>query len=167
MYEASKCSPQESLRNLDQTFANFFAKRALYPTRKKRSKGVGGFRLTGVIRVTLKHIQLPVLGRIRIKPGDHGYLPLGKCSQASVTEKAWRRWQYELAKERVRRHEWLWMDGLGEQHPSQPRHRSTRRLHPRFPRTNTQTLLTPLVLWERAVLQRQGETVHPTEDGRG
>jgi putative transposase len=35
-------------------------------------------------------IQLPRIGRVRIKPGDHGYLPLGRHSQASVTERAGR-----------------------------------------------------------------------------
>src|SRR6185437_13700076 len=36
MYEVSKCSPQEALRNLDRAMTNFFAKRAKFP--KFRSK---------------------------------------------------------------------------------------------------------------------------------
>jgi hypothetical protein len=31
-------------------------------------------------------------------------------SSRPVRDRAWRRWQYELAKERIRHHEWRWMD---------------------------------------------------------
>src|SRR5271154_3406448 len=31
MYEVSKCSPQEALRNLDRSFINFFEKRGKFP----------------------------------------------------------------------------------------------------------------------------------------
>ncbi len=90
MFEASKCAPQEALRDLDRAFKNFFQGRAKYPRFKSRSRGIGGFRLTGSIQVAQKTIQLPRIGRLRVKPGDHGYLPWGRHSAASVSEEAGR-----------------------------------------------------------------------------
>jgi transposase len=57
-----------------------------FPKFKARNRGVGGFRLTGAIRVQDRFITLPVLGRMRIKPGDRGYIPVATYVQASVTE---------------------------------------------------------------------------------
>ena len=90
MYEASKAAPQETLRNLDVAFKNFFTGRGRYPRFKSRSRGIGGFRLTGVIRADQKTIKLPTIGRLRVKPGERGYLPFGKHAQVSVTERAGR-----------------------------------------------------------------------------
>ncbi len=95
MYESSKCAPHEALRNLDNAFGHFFRRVKKgevpgHPKFKSKSKGIGGFRLQGSIKVELKTIQLPRIGRIRIKPGDHGYLPIGSPSQVSVTEHAGR-----------------------------------------------------------------------------
>jgi putative transposase len=98
MYEVSKCAPQEALRNLDIAFAHFFRRAKLkqqgklhgklgYPKRKTRKRGLGGFRLTGSIVVFPDAIQLPRLGRLRLK--EHGYLPTAaKILSASVTEQA-------------------------------------------------------------------------------
>lgn len=90
MYEASKAAPQEALRDLDRAFRNFLVGRARYPRFKSRNKGIGGFRLTGTIKVDHRTIQLPVIGRTRFQPGEQGYLPWGKHAQVSVTEKAGR-----------------------------------------------------------------------------
>jgi len=90
MYEASKCAPQEALRDLDKAFKNFLSGRAKYPRYKSRKQCVGGFRLSSPSKVDRKTIQLPKVGRIRIKPGDHGYIPFDRYAQASVTEKAGR-----------------------------------------------------------------------------
>ena len=90
MYEASKCAPQEALRDLDSAFKNFLSGRGRYPRFKSRNKGVGGFRLTGSIKTDKKSVQLPRIGRVRVKPGDHGYIPFDRYAQASVTEKAGR-----------------------------------------------------------------------------
>jgi putative transposase len=90
MYEASKCAPQEALRDLDRAFRNFLAGRARYPRFKSRSRGIGGFRLTGKIRVDNRTIQLPVIGRVKFQPGEQGYLPWGKHAQVSVKEQAGR-----------------------------------------------------------------------------
>jgi len=100
MYEVSKCAMQESLIDLDNAFKHFFRKAALkkqgqwrgkcgYPKFKSRKKGIGGFRLTGAIHVFEKSIQLPRLGRLRLKEKE--YLPVGaRVAQASVSECAGR-----------------------------------------------------------------------------
>ena len=89
MYEVSKCSPQEALRNLDRAFKNFFEKRAKFPKFRSKRQGIGGFRLTGSIKVENGHVQLPRLGSIRLK--EKGYLPLNaKILSATVSERAGR-----------------------------------------------------------------------------
>lgn len=99
MYEVSKCAPQEALRNLDNAFAHFFRRSKLkqegklngrvgYPHPKTKKKGLGSFRLTGSITVFPRAIQLPRLGRLRLK--ERGYLPTGGVSilSATVSEQA-------------------------------------------------------------------------------
>lgn len=98
MYEVSKCTPQEALRNLDNAFARFFRRAKLkaegklhgrlgYPQRKTRRRGLGSFRLTGSIVVFHDTIQLPRLGRLRLK--ERGYLPTGmRVLSATVSEQA-------------------------------------------------------------------------------
>jgi putative transposase len=102
MYEVSKCAPQEALRNLDNAFAHFFRRVKLkqadkhrgklgYPKPKSKKRGLGSFRLTGSIVVFPDAIQLPRLGRLRLK--EHGYLPLTgtagiKVLSATVSEQA-------------------------------------------------------------------------------
>jgi putative transposase len=101
MYEVSKCAPQEALRNLDQAFANFFRRIKLkkqgklkgavgFPRFKSRKRGRGSFRLTGTIRVFDDRIQLPRLGRLRLK--ERGYLPTSGVHilSATVSEQAGR-----------------------------------------------------------------------------
>lgn len=101
MYEVSKCAPQEALRNLDNAFAHFFRRSKLkregkfkrkigYPQPKTKKKGVGNFRLTGSIIVFPGAIQLPKLGRLRLK--ERGYLPTTevKILSATVSEQAGR-----------------------------------------------------------------------------
>src|SRR5712664_1801304 len=99
MYEVSKCAPQEALRNLDNAFAHFFRRCTLkrqgklkgklgYPQRKSKKRGLGSFRLTGAIVVFPAAIQLPRLGRLRLK--ERGYLPTTgvKLLSATVSEQA-------------------------------------------------------------------------------
>jgi putative transposase len=100
MYEVSKCAPQEALRNLDAAFAHFFRRCALkkqgkwkgklgYPQFKTKKKGLGSFRLTGRIVVSDKAIELPRLGRLRLKERD--YLPSSDnvtILSATVSEQA-------------------------------------------------------------------------------
>src|SRR5260370_4842578 len=106
MYAVSKCAPQEALRNLDHAFAHFFRRAQLqkhvkprgqlgYPRRKNRKRGRGGFRLTGGIVVFRDAVQLPRLGRLRLK--ERSYLPTGgvKMLSATVSEQAGR-WYVSL-----------------------------------------------------------------------
>ncbi len=97
MYEVSKCAPQESLRNLDKAFEHFYRRlkngqKPGFPKFKSKKQGLGSFRLTGKIRVFEHFIQLPRLGRIKLK--EQGYLP-SKSNRvhilsATISEKAGR-----------------------------------------------------------------------------
>jgi putative transposase len=98
MYEVSKCAMQEALRDLETAYKHFFRRFALkrdgkwkgklgFPTFKKKSKGIGSFRLTGSIHVFSDSVQLPRLGRLRLKEKD--YLPVdAKLLSATVSEEA-------------------------------------------------------------------------------
>ncbi|MFX1245733.1 MAG: RNA-guided endonuclease InsQ/TnpB family protein [Promethearchaeota archaeon] len=97
MYEVSKCAPQEALRNLDNAFRHFFHRvrkgsKPGFPKFKSRKLGMGAFRLTGIIRVFKNSIQLPRLGKLRLK--EHGYLPSESdhihILSATISEKAGR-----------------------------------------------------------------------------
>jgi putative transposase len=97
MYEVSKCAPQIALLNLDKAFKHFFRRLRKgenpgFPKFKSRKQGNQSFRLTGVIRVFKESIQLPRLGRLRLK--EKGYLPSESERvhnlSATVSEKAGR-----------------------------------------------------------------------------
>jgi putative transposase len=101
MYSVSKCAPQEALRHVDKAYDNFFRKVKLrkqgkfkgkvgFPQFKKKSKGIGSFHLTGAIKVFPDAIQLPRLGKLRLK--EHDYLPTTGVHilSAAVSEQAGR-----------------------------------------------------------------------------
>ena len=100
MYEVSKCAPQEALRDLDNAFTHFFRRlrekkagknvKVGFPRFKSKKSGMGSFRLTGHIHVFEKAIQLPRLGRLRLK--ERGYLPVSGVHilSAIVSEKGGR-----------------------------------------------------------------------------
>lgn len=97
MYEVSKCAPQEALRDLEKAFKRFFDNvkkkkpgKKGYPKFKSKKKGIGSFRLTGVIHVYEKYVQLPRLGKLRLK--EAGYIPTSgvKILSATVSEQAGR-----------------------------------------------------------------------------
>jgi len=77
MYECSKCAPQEALRNLDKAFRNFYRGRRTgksvgFPKFKRR--GVqDSFRMTGTIRFEGGYLQLPRIGKVRVKEKREGY----------------------------------------------------------------------------------------------
>jgi len=77
MYDCSKCAPQESLRDLHRAFQNFYRGRKKgqkvgFPRFKR--KGVrDSFRLTGTIKFQGRKIQLPRIGKIRIKEKRKSY----------------------------------------------------------------------------------------------
>jgi len=104
MYQVSTCAPQEALRYLDSAFAHFFRRCKLkqdgkrkrkgklgYAQHKTKKQGLGSFRLTGSIGVLPDAIQLPRLGRLRLK--ERGYLTTSettgvKVRSATVSEQA-------------------------------------------------------------------------------
>lgn len=100
MYEVSKCAPQEALRDLEKAYKNFFRRVELkkqgkwrgklgFPTFKKKSKGLGSFRLTGSIKVFSDAVQLPRLGRLRLH--EHDFIPTdAKILSATFSEEAGR-----------------------------------------------------------------------------
>jgi len=99
LYFTSKCAGQEALRDLDRAFSSFFrrckqgAKRKGYPKFKSRKNGIGSCRFTGTIKSLGNHVQLPNLGRIRLKERDYLPLPENKnvrILSATVTERAGR-----------------------------------------------------------------------------
>lgn len=94
MDEVSTCAPQEALRNLDTAFANFFRRVQLtkegtwkgkvgFPRFKSKKYGLGSFRLTGAIHIFASEMQLPRLGRLRLKERD--YLPTSGAKMLSAT----------------------------------------------------------------------------------
>jgi transposase len=112
MYECSKAAPQEALRDLDEAITNFFKRVRLkkegkwrgpvgHPKFKTKRQGPGSFRLTGSIHVYEKAIDLPRLGRLRLK--ECGYVPTAgvKVLSATVSEEAGRWFVSVQAEEEV------------------------------------------------------------------
>ena len=89
MYEVSKCAPQEALRDLDRAFKNFFTglkegKKVGFPAFKKKGER-DSCRLTGVIKIEGKKVQLPRLGGIKLKEVS---AVKGKMLSATITREA-------------------------------------------------------------------------------
>lgn len=105
-YEVSKCSFQESLRDCDRAFANFFRRckqkkkgKKGFPKFKSKKNDKQSFRLTGSIHVLDGYIQLPRLGKIKLFEKD--YLPKdAKILSATVSKRAGR-WFVSLQVEEV------------------------------------------------------------------
>ena len=91
MYETSKCAPQEALRDLHRAFQNFYrglktGKKVGFPRFKR--KGIrDSFRLTGIIKFHERAIQLPRLGKIRLKEKRKIYYR-GRILSATVRRRA-------------------------------------------------------------------------------
>jgi len=93
-YAVSKCAFQEALRNLQTGIDNWRASKSgkrkgpkvSFPKRKTRKRGLGGCRFTGTVKVFDGHVQLPRIGKVRLK--EHGYIPVGAYAQATITERA-------------------------------------------------------------------------------
>ncbi len=91
MYEVSKCAPQEALRDLHRAFQNFYrgrkkGQRIGFPRFKR--KGVrDSFRLTGTIRFADRKVQLPRIGKVRLKEKRDVYCT-GRILSATVKHRA-------------------------------------------------------------------------------
>ncbi len=103
LYSVSKCAPQEGLRNLDTAFSNFFTDRKKpvsdrrgvgFPRFKKKGRSRDSFRLTGTIKVFEKHIQLPRLGRLRLKETTGAFK--GQILSATLSRESDNRWFVSL-----------------------------------------------------------------------
>jgi putative transposase len=103
LYQYSKTIPQESLRDLDRAFANFFRRvkengrqnkgedeKPGFPRFKSRKQRRGRFRVWGSIQVENGCIKLPRIGWLRLK--EKGYLPTSgvKILSATVSERGGR-----------------------------------------------------------------------------
>jgi len=100
LYEVSKCAPQEALRDLDKAFTNFWRGRKKgfkvgFPKFKKKGRH-DSFRLYGTIRLFEKAVQLPRLGRLRLKEKPKLQ---GRIISATVSRKA-DRWFVSVCVER-------------------------------------------------------------------
>ena len=100
LYDTSKAVPQTALDDLDVAFRSFFrgrgqGRRVGFPHFKSRKRSADAFRVTGVIRVFGRHVQLPRLGKIRLKESE--YLPMQgvHITAATVSERAGR-WYVSL-----------------------------------------------------------------------
>ena len=99
MYEVSKCAPQEALRDLDRAFQNFYrgirqGQQIGFPKFKKKYER-DSFRLTGTIKIEGSQVQLPRLGKIRLKEISK---VRGKILSATLIREA-DRWYVNLAVE--------------------------------------------------------------------
>ena len=83
--ETSKCCGQIALRDLQVAFQRFFQKKSGYPKFKKRGQR-DSFRLTGSVYIGSDFVQLPGIGKVRLKEKNYPCLE-GKCllSQATVS----------------------------------------------------------------------------------
>lgn len=74
---------QQSLRDLDRGFINFFQKRAAHPRFKKKHSRHQSYRTInqgGNIRIVGRHIKLPKLGSVKI----HQSMEIGKINNVTV-----------------------------------------------------------------------------------
>ena len=86
--ETSKCCGQEALRDLEISFKRFFTKKSGYPKFKKRGEK-DSFRLTGAVYIASNYVQLPIIGKVKLKEKNYPILE-GKCllKQATVSRQA-------------------------------------------------------------------------------
>ena len=95
MYETSKCAAQHALKNLDTAYKNFFrnlkqGKKPGFPKFKSKKTSRESFFLDGKIHVFDGQIQLPKIGKVKLK--EKGYIPtIGvKIISATVSKRAGR-----------------------------------------------------------------------------
>lgn len=87
IYEVSKCAGQEALRDLQIAYSRFFKQTGGYPKKKKKGSH-DSFRVTGSVYVGFDFVQIPGIGKVRLK--EHGYAVQTKTalSQATVSRTA-------------------------------------------------------------------------------
>lgn len=93
LYDVAVAPLQQSLRDLDQSFANFFGKRAQYPRFKARKRCQPSFRCHEHVRLVGDRVRIPKIGMVRIR----GSRPIeGKTKSASFKRDASGRWHVAI-----------------------------------------------------------------------
>ncbi len=99
LYDVSKCAVQESLRDLDVAFKNFFRKlksssskkgKAGFPKFKSRKNDKQAYRVQGSIEIDSKAVKIPRIGWIRLK--EESYLPVGTDVKSLTISTQSERW---------------------------------------------------------------------------
>jgi len=88
MYEVSKCSPQEALRDLDSAFKNFFrgikkGQKVGFPKFKSKHKSKSAFSISAGFNIKYETINIPKVGYVRLK--EKGYIPTKNIHINSMT----------------------------------------------------------------------------------
>lgn len=87
IYEVSKCCGQEALRDLQVAFSRFFKKTGGYP--KKKKKGLNdSFRVTGSVYVGYDMVQIPGIGKIKLKERGYAVTEKTALTQATLSRQA-------------------------------------------------------------------------------
>ena len=94
MYQSSKTSPQNALRDCDKAFQNFFVRckkkvkgKKGFPKFKSKKNEKQSFRLDGAISVESDCIKLPRIGKLKLAEKD--YIPTDcKILSATVSKRA-------------------------------------------------------------------------------
>lgn len=94
MYNSSKTSPQNALRDCDKAFQNFFTRckkkvkgKKGFPKFKSKKNEKQSFRLDGAISVGSDCIKLPRIGKLKL--AEKGYIPTDcKILSATVSKRA-------------------------------------------------------------------------------
>jgi putative transposase len=107
MYSYSKCVPQSALQDLERAFQNFHRNRKAgqagktkryvsFPKFKKKGRCKDSFRLTGTIKLfsTLNQVQLPRLGKLRLK--ERAQLPSTARILSATVSRTADRWYVAL-----------------------------------------------------------------------
>ena len=80
---ADSIALQQSLRDLDRSFVNFFQKRASYPTFKSKHNRFQSYRTVNQkdnIRIVGRYIKLPKLGFVKIRQS----MEVGKINHVTI-----------------------------------------------------------------------------------
>lgn len=80
MYEISKCSPQEALRDLDSAFKKFFKEKKGFPKFKKKGKDKDSFRINSKPNFKVEnkklYLNIPKIGFVKLK--ESNYIDINK-----------------------------------------------------------------------------------------
>ena len=68
--EVSKCCGPQALFDLENSFKRFFRKVSKFPKFKSKSKS-NSFRVDGHVYVTSTYVQLPIIGKVRLKEKNY------------------------------------------------------------------------------------------------